>query len=265
MPRLLIACLCLVAITGCSGGNDSLVPSKAPGAGTPPSAVSTQDQRRTLAYTHTIQIEAPEEQIAHVHEAGLAACKAAAADLCTVLDSRITTGRFASASLRLRAKPSGIAKLIAALSQQGALTEQSTQAEDLTGPIRDGEKQLAMLTSYRDELEALRKRAGNDAEALIKVTHELARVQSDLEAAAGNQARLAQRVDTELLDVNIRTGRNSSFWHPISVAASEFRGSLSQGIASAITGVAYLLPWSLVIAVVVWVMRKLWRRRKPRP
>ncbi|WP_310732098.1 DUF4349 domain-containing protein [Roseateles sp. YR242] len=143
-----------------------------------------------------------------------------------------------------------------------AATSRSTQAEDLAGPIREGEKKLAMLTAYRAELEALRKRPGNDVDALIKVTHELAAVQSELEEANGKQAQRVQRVETEILNISIQSDRSKSFWRPIALAMSNFGGSLSQGISSTITGLAYLLPWALVIGLVIGVSRKLWRRRK---
>lgn len=268
MNRLLIACLLLVVVTGCSPKSESapagvLHKERAAVADPvrPPGAVAP---RRTLAYEHSLQIEIPEEKLAATHQAALAACREASADLCEVLDSRINTGKYASSSLRLRAKPNGIQKLIASIGKQGEITGQSTTTEDLAGPIQDVEKKLAMLTSYRAELEALRKRPGNDADALIKLTRELAQVQSEIEAADGTQANLVRRVETEILTINIQAERNKSFWQPISVAASDFGGSLSQGISSAITGVAYLLPWSFVLGLLFWVGRKLWRRRKPR-
>ncbi|OWQ47881.1 hypothetical protein CDL60_04605 [Roseateles noduli] len=264
MNRLLIALLILV-VTGCS-----------PKSGSSPAFVAAKDRapmpqekmadapRRLLAYIHTIEIDTSEDKIAATHQAAVAACRAAAAELCEVLESRIDSGRQGEATLRVRAKPSGIEKLIASMSQQGEITSRSTYAEDLGGPIVEGEKKLAMLTSYRAELEALRKRPGNDADALIKLTHELAQVQSELESASGKQTDLMRRVETEILTINIRSEHSKSFWKPITRAGSDFGGSLSNGIASAITGVAYLLPWSVVLGLAFWIGRKLWRRRKVR-
>ena len=262
MNRLLIACLLLVALAGCSNKSETGLAKMAVVAA-PEREKAADSPRRTLAYKHSIRLDTQEEKVTAIHEAALAACRDASADLCTVLESRISTGRFAAASLQFRVKPAGVPKLIAALNRQAEITEQATQAEELAGPIQDGEKKLAMLTTYRAELEALRKRAGNDVDALIKVTHELATVQSELEAANGQHADLVQRVETEILDVTIRSERNQSFWRPISLAATEFGSSLSQGVSTAITGVAYLLPWTFVIGLAVWIARKLWRRRKP--
>lgn len=270
MNRLLLACLSIAFIAGCSGKSESGSSHPLPGASLSapdarPATVTEQPQaRRTLAYEHTLQLEVPEQQVSALHATALAACRAASEDQCEVLVSRIDTGRSASAALRFRAKPAGIQKLIASLGQQAEVTSQSTQAEDLAGPIQDGEKKLAMPTAYRADLEALRKRPGIDVDALIKVTRELAQVQSELESATGKQAALTRRVETEILNGNIESGRTRSFWRPISLAATDFGGSLSQGISSAIIGVAYLLPWGLILGLGFWVVRKLWRRGRAR-
>ena len=263
MKRLLITVLLLLGLIGCSKENASAPLADTATAAAPSRGAGANSPRRTLAYSHSIQIDTQESRVAAIYESALAACRGASDDLCTLLDSHISTGRFSSASLRFRAKPSGIAKLIAALGKQADITDQSTKAEDLAGPIQDGEKKLAMLTAYRTALEDLRNRAGNGVDALIKVNHELAEVQSELETAAGKQAYLVQRVQTEILEVSIGSERNQSFWRPISLATSDFGANLSQGSSTAITGVAYLIPWAVIIGLAVWIARKVWRRRKP--
>lgn len=263
--RQVMVCLMLAGLTAlaaCSGKREAdarpsgvaMKERMLPGASAP--------RRPTLAYAHEIQINTPEDRIAAVHQAALASCRDLSAELCEMLESRIGTGRHPFASAKFRAKPEGIRKLMAALSQQGEVASQSTTAEDLAGPIQDGEKQLAMLTAYRAELESLRKRPGNDVDALIKVTRELSQVQSELESATGKQAALLKRVETETLEVSINAQSEQSFWKPITLALSEFGNNLANGISSAITGVAYVLPWSLVLGVVFWVLRRLWRKRR---
>ncbi len=264
MNRPLITFVLLLGIAGCSRENTSAPLADSATAAAPASAAGTDRQRPTLAYQHSIQIDTAEDKIAALYEAAIATCRGASEDFCTLLESHINTGRFASASLRFRAKPSGIAKLKAALGKQADITDQSTKAEDLAGPIQDGEKKLAMLTTYRAQLEDLRNRPGAGIDALIKLNRELAEVQSELEAANGKQAFLVQRVETETLDVAIHSERSQSFWRPISMAASDFGSNLSQGVSTAITGLAYLIPWALVLGLAAGVARKLWRRRKPK-
>lgn len=92
-----------------------------------------------------------------------------------------------------------------------------------------------MLLDYREKLEALRPRTANDFDKLIKINHELAQVQGELEDAASKQASLQQRVDTELLEVTITSEQQRTFWHPIAQSLREFSSSLSQGTAITIS------------------------------
>lgn len=212
-----------------------------------------------LALEHSLSLELEEVQLATVFERGLAACRDAASESCNVLESRISSGQSHSGILKFRAQAAGIKKIINALSKDSKIAAQSTTAEDLAAPIADGAKRLAMLKDYRTQLESLRGRANNDVDSLIKFSHELAQVQSDLEAAEGVQARMKQRVETEILNVSLETGSRTGFWKPIATAVSEFGGNLSQGISSAISGVAYSLPWLVVMLFGVWGGRRLWR------
>jgi hypothetical protein len=256
MSRVVLVLLALACLSGCgrkeaSGGIASRAPDRA-----------ASSAGRTLAYQHSLSIDAEEQKVPVVFEAGQAACREAATDACVVLESRISSGRNASASLKFRARPSGIPKLIAAFARQGEIASQSTTAEDLAGPIEDSAKKLAMLNDYRTKLEGLLGRVGGDVDSLIKLNKELAQVQGEIEAMTGRRAQLAQRVDTEILEVSIGSVRHQSFWGPVSAAAADFGTNLSQGISMAITGTAYLLPWGVVVLLVTWAGRALWRRRK---
>lgn len=257
-PRIVAAALLLAVLAGCSKVQ------KAPSFGQ-----VTQNERaapasapvRQLAYEHDVDIDAAPDRVAALYADGLRACRDAGA-ACTLLESRIQSEPEAEATLKLRASPPLIPKLVTAMGQRAELARQSTRAEDLSGPIADTARELAMLDDYRTRLEALRNRAGSDIDALIKVNHELAEVQAKVEAANDTRAQLARRVDTEILNVSIRSDRQQSFWAPIGRAAKEFGGNLAKGIAIAISGVAYLLPWLVMILVATWAVRKLWRRRR---
>ena len=220
---------------------------------------------RYMAYEHAIHLDVEEKKINAVYEAALMACQKAVADQCVMLESHLDTGRDVSAQLKFRGKPGGIQKLIAVLNAQGEIISQSTTAEDLSSPIQDSAKKLAMLNDYRSRLEGLRGRASESIDTLIKINKELAQVQSEIEAMTGERAHLMQRVDTEILNVSITSIHNRLFWKPISAALTDFSSNLSEGLSKAITGVAFLIPWSLVLAAFVWLGRKLWfRARRPR-
>lgn len=252
MKRSFLVFLMLVAMSGCSKKEESL--------SVAPDGASRGKTSQYLAYEHSISIETEENKVTAIFDASQAACRQASGDSCVVLESRINTGPAAYASLKIRATPAGIRKLIATLNKQGDVTDQSTTAEDLAVPIGDTAKKLAMLNDYRTKLEALRNRSNNDVDALIKLNKELAQVQSELEAATGTQAHLQERVNTEVLKIAISSASKQSFWRPIRSALSEFGRNLSEGISIAVTGIAFLIPWLFLLALFTWLGRKLWSR-----
>lgn len=217
---------------------------------------------RFIAYERMIALDVEDSRVAAVYKTVESACQEATAEQCVILESQLNTGRYVSASLRMRAKPEGIRKIIASISTQGEVIRQSVNAEDLASPIEDAEKRLAMLNDYRTKLEALRGKASNDIDALIKVNKELAQVQNDIEGLAGERAHLMRRVETEILNVSISSIEGGTFWRPIGNALSDFTRNLSSGISGVITALAYLLPWGFMAIVLWWGGRKLWLRRK---
>lgn len=260
-----MAILLLGALTGCSKKEDAGTAQQFAPASPTAQKGAAPAVRRTLAYQHDLDVDVPDAKVAPVFEAGQAACRALVAEQCTVMSAQLRGSagdEAASARLTMRALPAAIPKLMAAFATRGEVTRQSTRAEELSGPLEDQAKKLALLKDYRDKLEGLRTRAANDIDSLINVNHELAQVQAELEAASGAQAALQRRVDTELLEVRISSQRHQAFWRPIGQAANQFGTSLSKGTAIAISATAYLIPWLLLLSLAVWIGRKLWRRRK---
>ncbi len=260
MRLLLVLILSLAMVAGCARTGEA--PASA--------AVGEQGQakasegNRFLAYEHSIYLQADDDKVVSIFEAAQAACRDAVEESCAILEARVSSGEGASASLRFRARAEGIRKLVAILSAQGEVASQSTTAEDLAGPIADTAKQIAMLTDYRASLEALRNRPSNDLDALMKLTRELADVQSQIETLTGSQAGLTQRVATELLNVSINSYQGGSFFGTIGNSAREFSDVLSEAIGAAIIAVAYLLPWAVLIGGITWIARAILRWRKRR-
>jgi len=261
MSRHLLVFLLFVAmVAGCADRSGA----PASVAGVASGERKANAANRFLAYEHSIYLQADEDKVVTIFEAAQAACREAVEESCAILDARVSSGDSASASLRFRAKAAGIRKLVAILSVQGEVASQSTSAEDLAGPIADTAKQIAMLTDYRTSLEALRSRPSNDLDALMKLTRELADVQSQLETLSGSQAALTQRVQTELLNVSINSRHSSSFFGTIADSAASFSDVLSEGIGAAIIAFAYLLPWAVFIGGIAWIALAIrrWRKRQ---
>ena len=260
MRRHALLALCLAAaLAACS---KPMAVSGAAAPAQPTAAADKSARAATLAYVRAVDVETAADQVAHVFESTQAACAAATADPCVVLDARLSTGREPDAKLVLRAAPAGVRRILEGLRAAGGVISESASAEDLATPIADGERRIAMLRDYRDALVALRARGGNDIGALMKVNQELAEVQSQLESAAGDAARLHLRVATETLTVTVHAIREGAVLAPIAQAGRDFASHLADAVAAAITFVAYAVPWGLVLLALAWGLRRLWLRAR---
>jgi hypothetical protein len=256
MRRHCIVLLIVLAVAGCDADKRR---ERSFAASAPAPAAQAA---RYMAYEHYLTLDVTEDRVAEVHKSLEATCLQATAHECVVLGSQLSTGRHVSAELRVRAKPEGIRALIESVSAQGEVISQSVTAEDLAEPIADTETKLAMLNDYRAKLQTLSDRARGDVDALIKVSKELADVQSQIEMLAGTRANMFRRVETQLLTVSISSGSQPSFWRPIADALAEFGITLSSAIAALVRMVAYLLPFSVLLVGLGWAVLKLRARRK---
>lgn len=264
-----LALLPMVILAGCGQKEDGS------GVATRPLEARVADQqvaqasraaRKYLAYTHELTLTTSDKAVVATFELAKQLCDKAVAENCVVLSSRIGSGEYPSAEIKFRAKPNGVRQLLAEISKQGEVSQQSTTAEDLESPIVDSAKNLAMLEDYRGKLEALRTRASADVDSLIKVNKELAEVQSQIETTSGRRAHLLQRVDTEILTVHLQSVATRSAWRSIVRALTDFGANVATGTANAITAFAYLLPWIVALGLAFWGARRLWRwtRRRAR-
>ena len=266
--RLLRAALALAFVAGLAAGCSK--PADSFGAADASSVMEKKadaaSPNTSLAITRNADLELAVERITPVFNATVAACNAAAAEHCVVLESQLATGNRPHAELKLRATPAGIARILATLRSDSGLVSESASAEDLAAPIADVERRLAMRRDYRDSLLALRARGGNDITALMKVNEKLAKVQSELEAASGERAHLQQRVDTETLTIAMAApdAASQASWQPITRSLHGFGSHLSEAAADAITFIAVLIPWLVVLLPLGWLVRLWWRRRRAR-
>ncbi len=257
----------LLALQGCSQQNSGPAFSGPQGAANmvesrvwdTPAAQAAQ-RGKYLAYEHSLTVDAAESDVKPLLDKLVTACQADVANQCTLLASGVEGGRDSRAHIRVRIKKAGVEPLAALAATGGEVASRNTAAEDLESPIRDNAKRLEMLRSYREKLLALETKAGNNAEALIKLSQELATVQSELESATGVEARLMERVNMDLLNISIQSRSQRGFWSPVKRSLSDFGSNLSEGIATAITGTAYMLPWGLILFVLGLVVRKVWRK-----
>ena len=250
---------CLVGMAGCNRNSHSVGAVVAQVAS---SHLERADSARgTLSREHSVTIEVPASDLHSGFQRLSDRCTADSANHCTILQSDVTSGQFSSGLIKLRIDPKAVEDLISFAAGLGRLEHRSTQVEDLADAIQDTQARIEMLTTYRKQLLELQGRAGTNIDAAIKVASELSSVQSNLEQANGQAAYQAKRTTTDIVTIHFSVTEQKAFWRPIRAAVRDFLGNLSEGISQAITAVAYILPWLLVVIPGLYLLRFLWRRR----
>ncbi|MCP5158700.1 MAG: DUF4349 domain-containing protein [Gammaproteobacteria bacterium] len=260
--KYLISSLILLSIFSCS----SKPPDDDAASFSTHKEASIEEKQRKgteyLAYEHKITIDIPKEEIERVFNEIVSFCAEDAKNQCTILHSSLNTGDYPSGNIQVRVLPNGVDPLIHLASKQGKISNKSTDIEDLQDVIVNGNKRLEMLLQYQSRLTELEKKSSSDIESLIKITQELSKVQSDIEYAEGEKAKLLQRTQTDIVHILLHTSSYSSFWEPISASFADFGKNLSEGISQTIVAVAYLLPWAIIILSLLYFLRIIWRKTR---
>ena len=166
-----------------------------------------------LAYSHRLGLRVPVAMLDRHYEAAQSKCLDDDALRCVLLNAWISrdqsSGQASNASLEVRLPHNAVGPFAQAVTatlpgeRPGTVVvvSQATDAEDLSHPIADSQREIAQLTDYRNRLEGLENRASAKTEDLIKLAHELSDVQSQLDDTQTRQRDLTERVDTERLRV----------------------------------------------------------------
>ncbi len=259
--RLVIASILLIAIAACSAESDyqELIPAPQVAAamenGRSLSLNRQKSKSAYLSYEHSLEFEVSQEMVEAVYRQLSEACSQATAKSCQLLSSHLNKGDYYSAYLQLRLTPNQIDGMIELAGTFGHLVSRRTQVEDLQEAIVDQGKRLEMLHQYRQRLQKLEQHSTESLDSLIRIAKELSQVQTDLEYAEGQKAKLIKRTQMDILNIRLSEAADSSFWGGISDSFSYFFDNLSAAISQVITGIAYILPWSLFLAVFLWSAR----------
>ena len=225
---------------------------------------AAQDRAPFMAYTHSVVVDLDEDRMDGAYQAVIEACYSSEEIACEVMHSSLSQGDYRNASVTMRIEPEGVQAMIELATTHGAITHRQTSAEDLEEAITDLDSRISMLTTTRDKLLELEQSQANDIDSLIKITTELTRVQADLERLTGQVTHQRRRVETDVLSIQFVAQQSRSFWKPIAVSLSDFGHTLSEGIGDSIIAIAYLLPWTVLLLILAFIVRFMWRRSRGR-
>jgi hypothetical protein len=215
-----------------------------------------------LAYEHTISIQLSKAALPTRIGELQAECAADKEFGCALLDvSMRSAADVPSGSIQMRLAPSGVEVFVRNASKNGEVTSRTTHAEDLTEPVADTERQLSLLTTHRDRLEGFMKDKNLKVEQVIAVSKELATVQTQIEELKAVGLNLHHRIDTELLTLNFSVPWQTAQAQrtPIRDAISSFGSDFTDAVAQVIRFLAALIPWLVIVAPGLVLLRLFWR------
>lgn len=233
-------------------------------AASPGPAAPGAHVERTLAYEHTVVIELASQVLDARTREVQAACRSRAELGCTLLE--VTLDRQAeipNARLIMRVAPGQADPIIDIAARGGRLVTRTIHAEDLSQPMADTARQLALLTLHRDRLTEFLKRPDLKIDQVIALSREISTAQADIETMTATRANLQRRVDTERLTLELNPPQSAyrDRHNPVREAWLAFGDDFSSTFGVLIHAFAMLLPLGLVTALgggLWWLVRRRW-------
>lgn len=224
---------------------------------------------RQLAYEYNASLRLPARNVAAVIASHEARCTAAGPRVCQVISSSVTEQNeyYVYGALEIRAARDFMDEFREGLAgdaeeAEGSLVSMQARAEDLTRQITDTEARLNAQKTLRDRLLLLLERDTDKVGDLLQIERELARVQSEIESAESWLRTLRARVSMDRLTLNYQSipkAVTSQTAQPLKEAFTSFFADIAWSLAAVISFIAHLIPWLIVIAPGLWLLRAVWR------
>lgn len=218
-----------------------------------------------LAYEHSVSIRMDVERMPAMVSSLRKACDTGRHGSCLLLGVEQSGGEFAYATLRMRLEPRAVEPMIAAAGEGGEIGDRSTRAEDLAVVVRDNTVLQDRLRKQQARLLEFQERDDLKVADVIALAEQLSRIEAELEAAERDGATHKRRIETQLLTIELRPTGGDAGRNSIAIALRDTGSTMAASTAVVIRVVAGLLPVLLVLSLIGWGIRRLWRwsrRRK---
>ena len=237
------------------------------GAGAQADTAAEPATERHIAVRQMLTVESPGDQLPALFDQVRAQCGALRCELLTASLRQETPRQAAGASLSLRVAPEDADKLLAALQGGGAIVQQDTHSEDLTAQVIDVQAHIRNRTEFRDSLRTLLARpdAQRALKDVLEIQRTLTQTQAELDSHAAQLKVLQSRTRMQQIDIEFRAERrvvSGGGSNPVARAWEQAGETLAYSAAAVITFVAAALPWLPLVALPLWGLRVLWRRRR---
>jgi len=216
-----------------------------------------------VAEHHALEIITSESDLRKSWESLVAFC---ATIQCEIISSSITArtaDSVPSGNIVLRVAPPDLAKLFGEIQRLGEIAQHTTEREDKTAEVVDTEARLKNLTAFRDNLRAMLTKPSATVKDLIEIQQQLTDTQSQLDSATAKRKILAN--ETEKISVSLffrvtEPRGSAQGFAQIWGAARDAGNVLAGSTASLITVVVAVIPWLILIVLVLWLLRRTWRK-----
>ena len=226
-----------------------------------------QESKRFIAVQHRLAVVSSENDLPGNWDAVTRFC---ATIRCEIVSSSIvarTPESSPSGAIALRVLPEDFPKLLAQVEKQGNIVQHTTLSEDKTTQVVDAEARLKNLTAYRDSLRAMLGRPGLSIKDSVEIQEKLTDVQSDLDSQTARRKILANETERVAVEIEFRVrdaSRKRSSFAPLWSALGEAGETLAESLGSIVSLVVFLIPWILLLILIGWFLRRLWRKRRER-
>lgn len=227
-----------------------------------------------IAYTYDYAVTTRPGAALALMQRHEAACVKAGPAVCRVVNSvsRRRGRDDVSGSLTLQAQPGWLTPFRGGLQAQaeaagGKIITASASSEDLSRDIVDTEARVRAMTTLRDRLQQLLATRSAPLDQLLQTERELARVQGDLDSTQSILNEMRGRVATSMLTVNYEPVSQiapDSAFRPVKAALDNALSVMMSVLGGMILVLAAVIPLTIVVAPLGWLLRRLWKRRQDR-
>jgi hypothetical protein len=269
--KVLIIGLCALTLVGCNRNSGNMVSRLGEVRADMPREGAAQ-----FSFVNFWSFEMRREAIAGRFERTRTACLSGKALQCKLVSSSINTanseaGYPSEASLEVLLphnqidgfKKGILASVANEPAGEAALRASTTRAENVEDEGADADRKILRLTTYRDRLTALSKRPNLSIEDTIRLEAEISRVQGELDEAIRSKSATDGRIARETVNISFETFSPSAIGSVFNRAADTF----VQNVANALEFLIGVVPWlpivAAAIALISWLVRFLWRRKRP--
>lgn len=212
---------------------------------------------------HAIEVITPESDLRKSWESVVAFCGIIQ---CEVISSSITArtaDSVPSGNIFLRVAPPDLAKLLGEIQKVGKIVQYTTEREDKTAAVVDTEARLKNLTAFRDNLRAMLTKPSATVKDLIEIQQQLTETQSQLDSETAKRKVLANETEKIAVALSFRVKEPRGGAQGLVQIWDALRDSgvvLADSTASLITVVVSVIPWLILIMLVLWLLRRSWRK-----